>query len=133
MYGINTLSAIITKWSNTLKQFVGNLLTNCLSVFDHFAGLALKGLKKIKTKKKQSFKYVVLSESIRVRTKDGCVFVGKICLMFNCLQITVTLHMVLIFTNDTKRQGKLGCFFYSVFSGDLFEHQNINSYLSKIN
>ena len=27
-----------------LKQFVGNLPTNCLSVFDHFVGLALKGL-----------------------------------------------------------------------------------------
>ena len=25
-------------------QFVGNLPTNCLSVFDHFMGLALKGL-----------------------------------------------------------------------------------------
>ena len=25
-------------------QFVGNLPTNCLSVFDHFVGLALKGL-----------------------------------------------------------------------------------------
>ena len=24
----------IAKWSNTLKQFVGSLLTNCLSVFD---------------------------------------------------------------------------------------------------
>ena len=32
------------KWSNTLKQFVRNLATNCLSVFDHFAGLVLKGL-----------------------------------------------------------------------------------------
>ena len=38
------LSANPTKWSNTLKQFVGNLPTNCLSVFDHFVGLALKGL-----------------------------------------------------------------------------------------
>ena len=28
----------------TLKQFIGNLPTNCLSVFDHFVGLALKGL-----------------------------------------------------------------------------------------
>ena len=28
----------------TLKQFVGNLPTNCLSVFDHFVKLALKGL-----------------------------------------------------------------------------------------
>ena len=33
-----------TKWSNTLKQFVGKLPTNCLSVFGHFVGLALKGL-----------------------------------------------------------------------------------------
>ena len=41
---INPFSANYTKWSNTLKQFVGNLPTNCLSVFDHFVGLALKGL-----------------------------------------------------------------------------------------
>ena len=40
----NPLSANITKWSNTLKQFVGKLPTNCLSVFDHFVELALKGL-----------------------------------------------------------------------------------------
>ena len=42
---INPLSTNFTKWSNTLKQFVGKLPTNCLSVFDHFVGLALKGLK----------------------------------------------------------------------------------------
>ena len=41
----NPLSANFTKGSNTLKQFVCNLPTNCLSVFDHFVGLALKGLK----------------------------------------------------------------------------------------
>ena len=41
---INPLSGNPTKWSNTLKQFVGNLLANCLSVFDHFVVLALKGL-----------------------------------------------------------------------------------------
>ena len=41
---INPVRANFTKWSNTLKQFVGNLPTNCLSVFDHFVGLALKGL-----------------------------------------------------------------------------------------
>ena len=33
------------KWSNTLKQIVPNLPTICLSVFDHFMNLALKGLK----------------------------------------------------------------------------------------
>ena len=41
---INHLRANPTKWSNTLKQFVGKLPTNCLVVFDHFVGLALKGL-----------------------------------------------------------------------------------------
>ena len=42
---INPLSANFTKWSNTLNQFVGKLPTNCLSVFDHFVVLALKGLR----------------------------------------------------------------------------------------
>ena len=40
---VNPLSVNYTKWSNTLKQFVANLPTNCLSVFDHFVGLLLKG------------------------------------------------------------------------------------------
>ena len=40
----NHLSPNPEKWSNTLKQFGGNLPTNCLSVFDHFMNLALKGL-----------------------------------------------------------------------------------------
>ena len=44
MFKANPLNANPTKWSNTLKQFVGKLLTNSLSVFDHFVGLALKGL-----------------------------------------------------------------------------------------
>ena len=36
------LSANPTKWSNTLKQFVGSLPTNCLSALDHFVKLPLK-------------------------------------------------------------------------------------------
>ena len=42
---INLLSVNSTKWSNTLKQFkfAGCFPTNCLSVFDHFVWLALKG------------------------------------------------------------------------------------------
>ena len=40
----NPLSANPTKGPDTLKQFVGSLPTNCLSVFDHFVGLALKDL-----------------------------------------------------------------------------------------
>ena len=39
---INPLSAKLTTWPNTLKQFVGNLPTNCLSAFDHFVILTLK-------------------------------------------------------------------------------------------
>ena len=42
---IGPLSAKFIKWSNTLKQIVGKLPTICLSVFDHFSGLALKGLR----------------------------------------------------------------------------------------
>ena len=42
----NPLSANPTKQSNILKQFVGILPTNGLSVFDHFVILALKGLRK---------------------------------------------------------------------------------------
>ena len=41
---LNPLSANPTKWLNTFKQFVGKLPPNCLSVFDHFVKLALKGL-----------------------------------------------------------------------------------------
>ena len=41
---VNPLSINPTKWSNTLKQLVGNLPTNCLSVFDYLMKLALKGL-----------------------------------------------------------------------------------------
>ena len=42
---LNPLSANPEKWSNTLKQIVGSLPTICLSVFDHFMNLVLKGLK----------------------------------------------------------------------------------------
>ena len=42
---LNPFSINFTKWSNTLKQLVGNLPKNCLSKFDHFVVLALKGLK----------------------------------------------------------------------------------------
>ena len=39
---LNPLNTNPTKWSNTFKQFIGV----CLSVFDHFVILALKGLNK---------------------------------------------------------------------------------------
>ena len=42
----NHLSANPTKWPNTLKRFVGNLPTNCFSVFDTFMGLVFRKLRK---------------------------------------------------------------------------------------
>ena len=46
-YLLNPLSANPTKWSSTLKQFVGFLPKNCLSMFDHFVGLAFKRLRNL--------------------------------------------------------------------------------------
>ena len=42
---VNPLCVNPTKWSNTLKQFVAKSPTNCLTVLDHFVGLALEKLK----------------------------------------------------------------------------------------
>ena len=44
----NHLSANPKKWLNTVQKFVGNSLMTCCIVFDHFVGLALKGLRYIK-------------------------------------------------------------------------------------
>ena len=41
-FGVSPLSANFTKWSNTLKQFVGKYM------FDHFMGLALKGFEELR-------------------------------------------------------------------------------------
>ena len=57
---INPSSANPTKWSNTLKQFVCNLPTNCLSAFDHFVKLALKELRLDYSAKLASFKFQIL-------------------------------------------------------------------------
>ena len=56
----NPLSANPTKWSNTLKQFVSKLPTNCLSVFDHFVKLVLKELILISLKYKFSDSITIL-------------------------------------------------------------------------
>ena len=45
----NSLSANSTKWSNTLTTIRWQKPTRCLSVFDHFVGLALKRLMSIST------------------------------------------------------------------------------------
>ena len=72
----NPLNAKLTKWSNTLKQFLGNFWMNCLSVFDHFVGLALKGLSFIYPISSQGYfsiplktstlKFLMLSRGIQI-------------------------------------------------------------------
>ena len=75
---INPSSANITKWSNTLKQFVGSLPTNCLSMFDNFVGLALKGLKRVQIGKEWIFQKTfvrkgVIFSNIKEEYKVSCV------------------------------------------------------------
>ena len=63
---LNSLSANPEKWSNTLKQIVGNLPTICLSVFHHFMNLALKALKVARTKLCSKNVYILYILHIRV-------------------------------------------------------------------
>ena len=42
---LNPLSVNLTKWSNTLKQFIGFYRRIVLSVFDHFVALVLTWLR----------------------------------------------------------------------------------------
>ena len=68
MRQFNPLSVNFTKWSNTLKQFVGNLPTNCLSVFDHFVGLVLKGLRS-----KYHLKQITKTKEKNAATNENCI------------------------------------------------------------
>ena len=71
---LTLLSANPTKQSNTLK-LAGNLRTNSLSVFDHFVGLVLQGVKNIKFN--QNFPDIISS-------CHSC-----------CLEIELTSHFIL--------------------------------------
>ena len=60
IFSVNPLSTNPEKWSNTLKQIVGNLPTICLSVFDHFMNLALKGLRRdVQVTKLEAYLYYI--------------------------------------------------------------------------
>ena len=86
---LNTLTANITKWSNTFKQFAISLLTDCLSVSDHFVGLILEGLNDGLSLKKVAFE---MSSSkicldlckipLKIRTTEYNFF--QSCRLFTC-------------------------------------------------
>ena len=57
---------LCSKWSNTLKQIVGKLPTICLSVFDHFSGLAFKGLNYHYLPSEVTIKYIEAASNIAI-------------------------------------------------------------------
>ena len=69
MKNFHHLSANITKWSNTLEQFVSKLPTNCLSVFDHFVGFALKRLI-------YKLRHVLIKQLLQTRPQYAVIYVG---------------------------------------------------------
>ena len=73
---VNPLSKKLTKWPNTLKQFVGNLPTNCLNVFGHFIGLAIKGLNSSSSKPSSTVtmnrKTLIFSNHFKLSQRNQC-------------------------------------------------------------
>ena len=60
-YLFNHLRASPTKWAHTFKKFVSFCRKIVLSLFDHFVGLALKGLKVLTNMKKKENNTLVLT------------------------------------------------------------------------
>ena len=85
---INPLRAKFMKWSNTLKQIVGKLPTICLSVFDDFSGLALKGLSQFVT-----FWYFVTKKL--ERTLFGIEYCGRVHLKVSHLQNDISWSLII--------------------------------------
>ena len=89
------LSANPTKWSNTLKQFLGKLSTNRLSVIEHFVGLALKGLKSfiiMICTISQSFSFLFTRVDLRSACAHQCSLVLFLftLLVFTCVCLCFT-------------------------------------------
>ena len=55
----------------SLKQFVGKLVTNCLSVFDHFVKLVLKGLTCM-------WLLLKVSGTLTILKKKNCVLINSV-------------------------------------------------------
>ena len=61
------------EWSNTLKQLIGNLSMNCLSVFDQFVGFVLKGLRNY-----QMHKFYCLLDFMGKTSNIGTLFLVNV-------------------------------------------------------
>ena len=80
----NPLSAYFIKWSNALKQFVGKLQRNCLSVFDHFVRLAVKGLRVFRSILNINFSWVTSSHHMRLKIPQFLVIFQLLWQIFSC-------------------------------------------------
>ena len=72
---VSPLSANPTKWSNTLKEFIGNLPMTCLSVFNIWWGWRLKGwsdiiLPLISVSLFLLFKFLIIQKSFLIIQKS---------------------------------------------------------------
>ena len=72
---LNPLSVNLTKWSKTFKQIVGNLPTNCLNVFDHFVGLALKGFTLLMHNVEKWQKHTWIYSNLKKPLKTNQIFI----------------------------------------------------------
>ena len=73
------LNANPTKYSNTLKQFVCNLPTNCFSVFDHFEGLAFKGIFFHFSSSKNFAPFIYLLQESEIKLSSNLIKSTKHC------------------------------------------------------
>ena len=112
---LNPLNVNFTKWSTTLKHFVGNLAMNCLSVLDHFVGLVLKGLSRSTTREAtrvQSLLYQKSSLALLVVNETYTKMLHYFTILFpryqslvtNC-QLLVTRHQLLVTSNQLLVNG----------------------------
>ena len=83
----NPLSIDHTEWSNTLKQFVGSLLTKCLGVFDQFVGYGFK-------------RFAVFNLVVKEQNKKNCCFL----LIETDVATVVTLLFASVLVNQYYKQ-----------------------------
>ena len=121
---LNPLSAHPPKWSNTLKQILGKLPTNCLSVFNHFVWLALKGLKLMRI--------INLASIYLFKGNDGT----SRTMLEICLKLTIkalnpwSIHLspnLLLLVTLSRFRSLYWCFHYLF----LTSHSQLGKYCSK--
>ena len=116
------LSANPTKRSNALKQFIGNLLTN---VFDHFVGLAFKGLK-LKKYNSCNIEHhksctTLPNFNIVILSFFYLIFVGLVCKL---VQYCLIISMYAINSKYSIVQHKILCIWDISINNNLFNFRN---------